>query len=76
MACGGIKAECEGRVHTPALTEQCPVAAESQVQRLLAALSVAQLGKIYSTPCEFFLSSKDLKFCFHLFQSVKALKPV
>ena len=23
---GGIKAECEGRVHTPALTEQCPVA--------------------------------------------------
>ena len=42
LDCGGIKAECEGRVHTPALTEQCPVAAESQVQSLLAALSIAQ----------------------------------
>ena len=31
LDCWGIKAECEGRVHTPALTEQCPVAGEPQV---------------------------------------------
>lgn len=45
LDCGGIKAECEGRVHTPALTEQCPVAGEPQVQR--GALCIAQLGKVY-----------------------------
>ena len=41
----GMKTKGEGRVHTPALTEQCPVAGEPQVQR--GALCIAQLGKVY-----------------------------
>ena len=66
LACGGIKTECEGRVHTPALTEQCPVAAEPQVQSLLGALSIAQLGKIYPAPRQLvrpsYVLSKHLNF--------------